>query len=413
VKWLSPKAQFEAIKQGIEELIPEDEMLRKLERAVAEKRPLRVKQGFDPTAPDVHLGHTIGLRKLRQFQDFGHSVVLIIGDYTGMVGDPSGLSETRNQLDHDTVMQNAKTYEDQFFRIVAREKTEVHFNGEWFGKMSFRDVMGLAARVTVARLLERDDFALRYSNKLPISLHELYYPLMQAYDSVAIKADVELGGTEQKFNLIMGRHIQQMFGQQPQIVLTLPILEGIDGVQRMSKSIGNYVGVTDEPSQMFGKIMSIPDTLVIRYFRLVTDVGAAHVDEKARALEAGSVNPRDVKCELAETVVRMYHGEEAAVRARQEFDRVFRDKGLPDDVPVVEVAAEGGKLWVVALLRDTGLAGSSSDARRLIKQGAVEVDGIRICDESGEVSLFRDREVLVKVGKRRFARVRALPEGRG
>jgi tyrosyl-tRNA synthetase len=279
--------------------------------------------------------------------------------------------------------------------------------------MSFRDVMGLAARVTVARLLERDDFALRYSNKLPISLHELYYPLMQAYDSVAIKADVELGGTEQKFNLIMGRHIQQMFGQQPQIVLTLPILEGIDGVQRMSKSIGNYVGVTDEPSQMFGKIMSIPDTLVIRYFRLVTDVGAAHVDEKARALEAGSVNPRDVKCELAETVVRMYHGEEAAVRARQEFDRVFRDKGLPDDVPVVEVAAEGGKLWVVALLRDTGLAGSSSDARRLIKQGAVEVDGIRICDESGEVSLFRDREVLVKVGKRRFARVRALPEGRG
>ena len=411
MKWLSPEEQVRAIKQGIEELIPEEEMLKKLERAVKENRPLRVKQGFDPTAPDVHLGHTIGLRKLRQFQELGHHVVLIIGDYTGMVGDPSGLSETRNQLDHDTVMRNAKTYEEQFFRIVGREQTEMHLNGEWFSKMSFKDVMGLAGRVTVARLLERDDFSLRYSNHLPISLHELYYPLMQAYDSVAVRADVELGGTEQKFNLIMGRHIQQMFGQEPQIVLTLPILEGIDGVQRMSKSIGNYVGVTEEPSQMFGKIMSIPDALMIRYFRLLTDAGAAEVEEKSRALTAGSVNPRDVKSDLAETIVRMYHGEGASVRAREEFDRVFRDKGLPDDVPVVELSAEGEKLWIVTLLRDSGLAGSSSDARRLLKQGAVEVDGVKICDEAAQVSISCEKELLVRVGKRRFARVRALPPG--
>ncbi len=411
MKWLSPEEQVRAIKRGIEELIPEDEMLRKLERAMKENRPLRVKQGFDPTAPDVHLGHTIGLRKLRQFQELGHRVVLIIGDYTGMVGDPSGLSETRNQLDHDTVMKNAKSYEEQFFRIVGREQTEVHFNGEWFSKMSFKDVMGLAGRVTVARLLERDDFALRYSNKLPISLHEMYYPLMQAYDSVAVKADVELGGTEQKFNLIMGRHIQQMFGQEPQIVLTLPILEGIDGVQRMSKSIGNYVGVTEEPAQMFGKIMSIPDTLVVRYFRLVTDAPVEEVDEKERTLAAGSVNPRDVKSELAATIVKMYHGEAAAVRAREEFDRVFSHKGLPDDIPVVEVRTDGEKLWVVTLLRDSGLVSSSSDARRLLKQGAVEVDGVKVCDEAAQVSLPRDKEVLVKVGKRRFARVRALPPG--
>ena len=399
------------IKRGIEELIPEEEMLKKLERAVKEDRPLRVKQGFDPTAPDVHLGHTIGLRKLRQFQELGHRVVLIIGDYTGMVGDPSGLSETRNQLDHETVMRNARTYEEQFFRIVGREQTEVHFNGEWFSKMSFKDVMALAGRVTVARLLERDDFALRYSNQLPISLHELYYPLMQAYDSVAVKADIELGGTEQKFNLIMGRHVQQMFGQEPQIVLTLPILEGIDGVQRMSKSIGNYVGVTEEPAQMFGKIMSIPDTLVIRYFRLVTDAAEDSVEEKSRALAAGSVNPRDVKSELAATIVKMYHGEAAAARAREEFDRVFRDKGLPDDIPLVEVRSDGEKLGIVTLLRDSGLASSSSDARRLLKQGAVEVDGVKVCDEAAQVPLSRDKELLVRVGKRRFARVRALPAG--
>jgi tyrosyl-tRNA synthetase len=411
VKWLSPEEQVRAIKRGIEELIPEEEMLKKLERAVKEDRPLRVKQGFDPTAPDVHLGHTIGLRKLRQFQELGHRVVLIIGDYTGMVGDPSGLSETRNQLEHDAVMRNAKTYEEQFFRIVGREQTEVHFNGEWFSKMSFKDVMSLAGRVTVARLLERDDFALRYSNKLPISLHELYYPLMQAYDSVAIRADVELGGTEQKFNLIMGRHIQQMFGQEPQIVLTLPILEGIDGVQRMSKSIGNYVGVTEEPAQMFGKIMSIPDTLVVRYFRLVTDAADEEVERKSRALASGGVNPRDVKSELAATVVRMYHGEAAAARASEEFDRVFRDKGLPDDIPVVEVSTEGDTLWIVTLLRDSGLVSTSSDARRLLKQGAVEVDGVKICDEAAQVRVSGDKELLVRVGKRRFAKVRARAAG--
>jgi len=416
VKKLTPEEQLRIIKQGVEELIPEDEMLKKLERSAKESRPLRVKQGFDPTAPDVHLGHTIGLRKLRQFQEIGHHVVLIIGDYTGMVGDPSGLSETRSQLDHDVVMRNAKTYEEQFFKIVRREQTEVRFNGEWFGKMNFRDVMGLAARVTVARLLERDDFAARYASQLPISLHELYYPLMQAYDSVAIGADVELGGTEQKFNLLMGRHVQQMFGQEPQIALTLPVLEGTDGVQRMSKSIGNYVGITEDPRQMFGKLMSIPDVLVMRYFRLLTDVEASELERKSRALESGSANPRDVKCELAATVVAMYHDESAAAAARDEFDRVFRDKGEPDEVPLVELEVEGrekgARLWIVTVLREAGLVGSSSEARRLLKQGAVEVDGVRICDESAEVTLPFTGGLLIKVGKRRFARVKAVQTGK-
>jgi tyrosyl-tRNA synthetase len=407
MNWLSIEEQLQIIRQGTEELIPEDEMLKKLERAVAEDRPLRVKQGFDPTAPDVHLGHTIGLRKLRQFQELGHRVVLIIGDYTGMVGDPSGQSETRPQLDHKEVMKNAKTYEEQFFKVVEREKTEVRFNGEWFGKMSFMDIMELASRVTVARLLERDDFSNRYEKNLPISLHELYYPVMQAYDSVAIQADVELGATEQKFNLLMGRHFQQLHGQEPQIVLTLPVLTGIDGVQRMSKSLGNYVGITESPSEIFGKIMSIPDTLVLSYFEYLTTISPAELESKTRALESGEVHPRDLKGELAETIVRIYQGEESAARAREEFDRVFRDRGVPDEVPSYELEAPEGKLWIINLLKQTELSSSGSEARRLVRQGAVEVEGTRVTDENAEVALEPTREILVKVGKRRFARVRA------
>ncbi|UCF77920.1 MAG: tyrosine--tRNA ligase [Candidatus Eiseniibacteriota bacterium] len=411
MKWLSVQEQLKIIKQGTEELIPEDEMLKKLERAVAEDRPLRVKQGFDPTAPDVHLGHTIGLRKLRQFQELGHRVVLIIGDYTGMVGDPSGLSETRPQLDHEEVLRNAKTYEEQFFKLVDRQKTEVRFNGEWFGKMNFMEVMELASKVTVARLLERDDFANRYQKNLPISLHELYYPLMQAYDSVAIEADVELGATEQKFNLLMGRHFQQIHGQEPQIVLTLPVLTGIDGVQRMSKSLGNYVGVAESAGEIFGKIMSIPDSLVISYFELLTPISPAELKQKSRALQSARVNPRDLKSELAETIAGIYQGAEAASRAREEFDRIFRDRGLPDEIPSFRLKVEGGKLWIVNLLKETGLCTSGSESRRLVRQGAVEVDGARITDENAEVGLEPGREVLVKVGKRRFARVSAVPEG--
>ncbi|MCX5800212.1 MAG: tyrosine--tRNA ligase [Candidatus Eisenbacteria bacterium] len=408
MKWLPVDEQLRIIKTGTEEIIPEREMLTKLERAVRENRPLRVKQGFDPTAPDVHLGHTVGLRKLKQFQELGHQVVLIVGDYTGMVGDPSGLSETRPQLSHEDVMRNAKTYQEQFFKVVDAEKTEVRFNGEWFGKMTFVDIMRLASKVTVARLLERDDFAKRYAGNLPIGLHELYYPVMQAYDSVAVTADVEIGATEQKFNLLMGRQMQQIHGQEPQIALTLPVLEGIDGVQRMSKSLGNYVGVSEKPAEMFGKIMSIPDPLVIRYFELLTSLAPSEIEKKSRALSSGSINPRDLKSELAETIVSIYHGEALAASARKEFDKVFRDKGVPDDVPSVEVAAPGGTLWIVNLLRETKLVGSGSEGRRLVREGAVEIDGVPVTDERAEIGFEEGREILVRVGKRRFARVRGL-----
>jgi tyrosyl-tRNA synthetase len=411
MKWLSVSEQLNIIKKGTEEIIPEEEMLTKLERAVRENRPLRVKQGFDPTAPDVHLGHTIGLRKLRQFQELGHQVILIVGDYTGMVGDPSGLSETRPQLSHKEVMRNAKTYQEQFFKVVDTEKTEVRFNGEWFKKMHFMDVMRLASKVTVARLLERDDFAKRYASGLPISLHELYYPVMQGYDSVAITADVEIGATEQKFNLLMGRQLQKIHGQEPQIAITLPVLEGIDGVQRMSKSLGNYVGVSEKPAEIFGKIMSIPDTLVIRYFELLTPVSPSEIEEKSRALASGSVNPRDLKSELAETIVSIYHGKALAVGAREEFDRVFRDKGVPDDVPSFEIKAPGGKLWIVNLLRETKLVASGGEGRRLVRQGAVEIDGVPITDEEAEIGLGEGKEILIRVGKRRFARVRLVSQG--
>jgi len=407
MKWLPVQEQMKIIGQGVEEIIPEEEMQKKLERAVKENQPLRIKQGFDPTAPDVHLGHTIGLRKLKQFQELGHQVILIVGDYTGMVGDPSGLSETRPQLTHKEVMKNAKTYQEQFFKVVDKEKTEARFNGEWFSKMSFMDVMRLASKVTVARLLERDDFANRYATNQPISLHELFYPVMQAYDSVAITADVEIGGTEQKFNLLMGRQVQQLHGQEPQIAITLPVLEGIDGIQRMSKSLGNYVGISEKPSEMFGKLMSIPDGLVIRYLKLLTPVTSEEIEKKSRAMASGSINPRDLKSELAETIVGIYHSKTLAASARSEFDRIFRDKGIPDELPLTEVVAPGGKLWIVNLLKDAGLVTSGSEARRLVRQGAVEVDGVIITDEGTVIGLVQEKEVLIKVGKRRFARVRA------
>jgi tyrosyl-tRNA synthetase len=308
-------------------------------------------------------------------------------------------------------MKNAKTYQEQFFKVVDKEKTEVRFNGEWFSKMSFMDVMRLASKVTVARLLERDDFANRYANNLPISLHELYYPVMQAYDSVAMSADIEIGATEQKFNLLMGRQMQQIHGQEPQIAITLPVLEGIDGVQRMSKSLGNYVGVSEKPGEMFGKLMSIPDTLVIRYFELLTPVSPSEIEKRSQALSSGSINPRDLKSELAETIVSIYHGKALAASAREEFDRVFRDKGIPDDVRSIEVTAPGGKLWIVNLLREAKLVSSGSDGRRLVQQGAVEIDGVPVTDEEAEITLEANREVLVRVGKRRFAKVRAASKG--
>jgi tyrosyl-tRNA synthetase len=397
--------QIEVISSAAEEVLPREDLVRKLERSVRSGRPLRVKQGFDPTAPDIHLGHTIGLRKLRQFQDLGHTVVLVVGDYTGMVGDPSERSETRPRLTREQVLLNAETYKRQFFKVLDAGRTEVRENGEWFAPMTFDQIMSLAARVTVARLLERDDFETRMSKGLPISLHELFYPVMQGYDSVAIEADVELGGTEQKFNLLMGRQLQEEFGQEPQVILTLPILEGIDGVARMSKSLGNYIGVDEAPNEMYGKVMSIPDALIVKYYRCVTDLPVGDVEAIAVALETGTSNPRDAKARLARELVRMYHGAASAQGAEEEFDRVFRAGGLPESLADVEVAPRGRGVWIVAAMREAGLAPSASQARRLVRQGAVEVDGRRVEDEEEEIVPGAGASFVLRVGKRGFARI--------
>ncbi|RKY49619.1 MAG: tyrosine--tRNA ligase [Candidatus Neomarinimicrobiota bacterium] len=392
--------QLEVIKSGVEELISEEELIKKLERCEKTGKPLRVKQGFDPTAPDIHLGHTVGLRKLKQFQDLGHTVVLIIGDYTGMVGDPSGKSETRPRLTYEQVMENAKTYEKQFFKILDRDRAEVRYNGEWFSKMSFSDVMDLAARFTVARLLERDDFSNRYKEGKPISLHEFFYPLMQGFDSVAIQADVEIGATEQKFNLVAARQIQREYGQEPQVILTLPVLEGIDGTQRMSKTLGNYVGIDEPPDEMFGKVMSIPDELILKYFTLVTDYSVEQLKDVRKRLDDPAVNPMEIKKELARTIVSMYHSEEAALEAQKKFEKVFSEREIPEDIPVVVLKDDSFEL--VKALADNGVVSSRSEARRLIIQGAVKVDKQKVSDIN--YRFVKGKEYIVKVGKRRFVK---------
>lgn len=403
----TPEQQLEIIRSGAEEVIPEAELLQKLRKSVLTGRPLRIKQGFDPTAPDIHLGHAVGLRKLRQFQDLGHTVVLIVGDYTALVGDPTDRSSTRPRLTHEQVAENARTYLEQFFRILDRERTEVRHNGEWFGAMPFDRVMDLAARVTVARMLERDDFSRRFREQRPISLHELFYPIMQGYDSVVIEADLELGATEQKFNLLMGRQLQQDFGQEPQAILTLPVLVGIDGSQRMSKSLGNYVGITDPPATMFGKIMSIPDEQILPYFQLATDALPDEIGEVRVRLTAKGSAPRHVKADLADRITRLYHGESAARAARDEFDRIFTQGGLPDDIPEISLDFPNNGLWIIQLLSDAGLAPTRSEARRLVRQGAVTVDETIVNDENARVDVPGEVGVLLRVGKRRFARIRA------
>ncbi len=393
--------QLEIISRGTVDLLPMDELKMKLERSIKTGKPLRIKQGFDPTAPDIHLGHTVGLRKLKQFQDLGHQVVIIIGDYTGMVGDPSEKNSTRPRLTHEQVMENAKTYEKQFFKILDREKTEVRYNGEWFSRMTFAEVMDLASKFTVARMLERDDFAKRFANNQPISIHELFYPLMQGYDSVMVRADVEIGATEQKFNLVTGRDIQREYGQEPQVVLTLPVLVGIDGVNRMSKSLGNYIGIDEPPEEMYGKTMRIPDELIYQYFELVTDVSLQELQEIKQQLESGNVNPRDLKKRLAFTIVRMYHGEDAARQAEAHFERVVVKKEIPEDIP--EFKVESGKHRLVDLLVAAGLIQSKSEARRRIRQGGVSVDGSVVKDEFLELEITRP--TVVKAGKRAFVKL--------
>ena len=400
---LSLEEQLTVIKRGTVEIIPEEELVEKLKACIRENKPLRVKQGFDPTAPDIQLGHTVCLRKLRQFQELGHKVILIIGDYTGMVGDPSGRSETRPQLTFDEIKKNAQTYQEQFFKVVDESKTEVHFNGEWFSQMSFSEVMKLASNFTIARMLERDDFCKRYKDQIPISIHELFYPLMQAYDSVMIQADMEIGATEQKFNLLAGRTIQELYGQKPQVILTMPVLVGTDGQQRMSKSLGNYIGVAEPPGEIFGKIMSIPDEQIYNYFELVTDVKPDELVQIKKELGDRKTNPMILKKRLGKDIVRMYYDTTEADKACQEFERVFSKKELPENIPVINVEHDQTEIWIAHLLVNAGCAESTSQIRRLIKQGGLYIDNQRVDDENLKVPVAGEK--LVRLGKRGFFRI--------
>jgi len=404
VSTVSPREQLELLKRGTVEIITEEALLEKLEQG----RPLRVKLGLDPTAPDLHLGNAIVLHKLRQFQDLGHEAILVIGDFTGLIGDPSGKSETRPALTPEEVERNAETYRAQYSLILDPERTRVVFNSQWLRPMTFYDVIRLASRATVHRLLERDDFAKRFREHQPIRLHELLYPLCQAYDSVAIEADVELGGTDQKFNNLMGRELQRELGQEPQVVVLTPLLPGLDGVQKMSKSLGNAIGITEPPAAMYGKVMSIPDDLMIPYFEYCTLVPLEEVRALAAALAEGRAHPRDVKKRLAREITARYHGEEAARDAEEEFERVFGSHELPREIPEVTISRarlkDGQRAGVASLLVEAGLVRSASEARRLITQGGVSLDGARVHDAYADVHVHDG--LLIRVGRRRFARVR-------
>ncbi|RME33922.1 MAG: tyrosine--tRNA ligase [Gammaproteobacteria bacterium] len=391
--------QIEIIRRGTVEILPEEELPKKL----ALGRPLRVKAGFDPTAPDLHLGHTVLLNKLRQFQELGHEVLFLIGDFTGMIGDPTGKNATRPPLTRDEVIENARTYEEQIYKVLSPERTLVMFNSSWMGEMKAADLISLAARYTVARMLERDDFHQRYRSGQPIAIHEFLYPLIQGYDSVAMRADVELGGTDQKFNLLMGRHIQESYGQSPQVIITMPLLEGLDGVQKMSKSLGNYVGITEPPEEMFGKLMSISDELMWRYFELLSFRPMTEIEQMRRACEEGA-NPRDCKIELAIEIISRFHSAEAARRAAEEFHSRFRQGALPSELPEVTIPVGAEGIGLPRLLRESGLTSSTSEANRMLRQGAVRVDGERVSDR--ERSFTAGEEHIVQVGKRRVARVR-------
>lgn len=398
--------QLAVIKRGAVEIVPENELVEKLKKSIRENRPLNIKLGLDPTAPDIHLGHTVVLQKMRQFQDLGHNVTIILGDYTARIGDPTGKSETRKQLTEEQVKANARTYEEQIFKILNRNRTTVRFNSEWLAPMTFADVIGLAAKYTVARMLERDDFAKRFGSELPISVHEFFYPLMQGYDSVALHADIELGGTDQKFNLLMGRHLQKEYGQEPQVALMMPILEGLDGVQKMSKSLGNYIGITESPREMYGKTMSIADGLMIRYFELVTPVSMEEIRSIEAELKDGSLHPRDVKMRLGREIVTIYHGSEAALRAEEEFKNIFQKKELPDEIPeyVVDPAElEDGQIWLPKLMVLAKMAGSTSEGRRLVQQGAVKIDDKKFDDPNGKI--VPRNGMIIKAGKRKFVKL--------
>ncbi|MGD0883806.1 MAG: tyrosine--tRNA ligase [Thermodesulfovibrionales bacterium] len=396
---VEPEKQLEIIKRGVVEIILETDLLQKLTKACKENTPLRIKAGFDPTAPDIHLGHTVLLEKMLQFQELGHEVIFLIGDFTGMIGDPSGKSETRKPLSKEEVMENAKTYKKQIFKILDPGKTLIDFNSRWMSSMTVEDLIRLTGHYTVARMLEREDFKQRFTNQNPISIHEFIYPLVQGYDSVVLRADVELGGTDQRFNLLVGREIQREYGQASQCLVLMPLLEGTDGVKKMSKSLGNYIGIDEPHGEMFGKVMSISDDLMLRYYELLSRKSMEELTALRQGLTDGTIHPKKAKEDLASEIVERYWGKDAALQAKKGFEHIFKDKELPEDIPEITLTAVS---WLPQVMRDTGLVKGTSEAIRLIQQGGVKIDNETVTDS--EIKL-RAGEHIIKVGKRRFYKV--------
>ncbi|MBI4684616.1 MAG: tyrosine--tRNA ligase [Nitrospirae bacterium] len=399
---LTPEKQLEIIKRGAVEVISEKELLNKLEKSVKGKKPLTIKAGFDPTAPDIHIGHTVLLEKMRQFQELGHEIIFLIGDFTGMIGDPTGRSETRKPLTREDAVKNAETYKKQVFKILDSEKTQVRFNSEWLFKMNVMDMVRLGSMQTVARMLEREDFKKRFENQQDISILEFYYPLFQGYDSVHLKSDVELGGTDQKFNILMGRTLQRKMGIEEQVVVLMPLLEGLDGVNKMSKSLGNYIGITESPKEMFGKIMSISDTLMRRYYELLSHISLEEFNLLKQGIEKGTMHPKKAKENLALEIVERYWGKDEALRAKEEFEHVFKDKGRPDEIPVFELRWEEAEMWIPKIMKISGLCSSTSEATRLIKQGGVMIDDKKCGDPDAKL---KKGSYLFKAGKRKFLKI--------
>jgi tyrosyl-tRNA synthetase len=402
--------QLDVIRRGVVEIVPEEELKDKIIASVVSGKPLRVKFGMDPSSPDIHIGHSVALHKLRQFQELGHHIQLLIGDFTGMIGDPTGKSETRKQLSKEDVQRNAETYQKQIYKILDADKTEVVYNADWLAPLKFADVVELSAKMTVARMLERDDFTKRYATGQPISIHEFFYPLMQGFDSVALKSDIELGGTDQKFNLLMGRTLQKEYGVPTQVAIMTPLLEGLDGVNKMSKSLGNYIGIDEDPNEIYGKAMSIPDELMPRYYELATDISNEDLSALTAGLTDGTVHPRDAKMRLAYTFVRMFHGEEAAQEAENRFKTVFQQRALPDEIEEVDVAStelENGTIRVVKFLVLLGLQSTNGEAKRSISQGAVKINEEKITDPNADIQVSSGD--IVQVGKRKFAKVKLVP----
>ncbi len=400
---MKPEEQFEYLKKGCVEIIREEELLEKLERAYKNKRPLKVKAGFDPTAPDIHLGHTVILRKMKHFQDLGHTVIFLIGDFTGLIGDPSGRSSTRKPMTEEEILSNAETYKAQIFKILDPEKTVIDFNSRWLSKFSPIDFIKLLSKYTVARILERDDFEKRMKNGIPVFMHEIIYPLFQGYDSIALEADVELGGTDQKFNLLVGRELQKEYGQEPQVIMTLPLLEGIDGKEKMSKSLGNYIGINENPNEIFGKIMSISDELMFKYYELLTDIPMKEIEKMRESALSGAVNPKDLKEELGYLIVKDFWREEKAKLAKEEFEKVFSKGELPEEIE--EVLVEGDLVNIVELIFQKGILPSKGEVKRLIKGGGLYLDGERIDDIGYSVDFRKKEGYILKIGKRKFYRL--------